>query len=101
MEAISWLRPLWSCEQCCSKDDGATCQVLAQRSTPGQAWCIQSQPAGKLLCAEGSGEQTRDTRQVQVERVRHDSDSKPGWEKTAHDLAKQRDALRGSEIRLN
>ena len=34
-------------------------------------------------------------------KCRRDSDSEPGWEKLAHDLAKQRDALRGAATRPN
>jgi hypothetical protein len=107
---------LWSCEQSCSKDAGATRVQTVQRITPGPASrrgiFVHSNAAssgglhGNLeACADGENKDEGRT----VEAMRHaasktrkgrrESDSEPGWEKTAHDLAKQRDALRAGETR--
>jgi len=113
MDALLQVR-LWSCEQCCSKDAGATRMQMAQRIAPEPASrrgiFVHSIAASGLhgnLRASAEGDNKDEGRTAKAmghatsktRKGRRESDSEPGWEKTAHDLAKQRDALRAGETR--
>ena len=113
MDALLQVR-LWSCEQCCSKDAGATRMQMAQRIAPEPASrrgiFVHSIAASGLhgnLRASAEGDNKDEGRTAKAmgpaasktRKGRRESDSEPGWEKTAHDLANQRASLRSCVTR--